>query len=121
MGRFQCEVVANKDESTLLINGRSVRVFSQKDPADVDWKSTGAEYVVESSGAFLTTESAGAHLRGGARKVVITAPTKDTPMFVMGVNEDGYVPAQHDVISNASCTTNCLAPMAKVTRLLCSY
>ena len=111
-GRFQGEV-GTKD-GKLVINGRTIEVFSIKDPSTIPWGSTGAEFVVESTGIFTTTEKASAHLKGGAKKVVISAPSADAPMFVMGVNEDKYDPATMNVISNASCTTNCLAPLAKV-------
>uniref|UniRef100_A0A0E0LEF6 Glyceraldehyde-3-phosphate dehydrogenase n=1 Tax=Oryza punctata TaxID=4537 RepID=A0A0E0LEF6_ORYPU len=101
------------DESTLEINGKKISVTSKRDPSDIPWGNFGAEYVVESSGVFTTTEKASAHLKGGARKVVISAPSADAPMFVVGVNEKNYNPSMN-VVSNASCTTNCLAPLAKV-------
>jgi glyceraldehyde 3-phosphate dehydrogenase len=97
----------------LVVNGDTVRVTSERNPADLKWDEIGADYVVESTGIFLTDESARAHIKAGAKKVVLSAPSKDaTPMFVMGVNEDTY--AGQDIVSNASCTTNCLAPIAKV-------
>ena len=97
----------------LLVNGKAVKVFAEKDPAEIDWKSCGAEYIVESTGVFTTTDKAEAHFKGGAKKVVISAPSKDAPMFVMGVNHDKYT-KDMNIVSNASCTTNCLAPLAKV-------
>lgn len=99
----------------LVVDGQSVRFFAEKDPAAIDWKSCGAEYIVESTGVFCTTEKASAHFKGGAKKVVISAPAKDkeTPTFVCGVNTDKYT-SDMKVVSNASCTTNCLAPLTKV-------
>lgn len=101
------------DESTLEINGKQIKVSSKRDPADIPWGDLGADYVVESSGVFTTVEKASAHKKGGAKKVVISAPSADAPMFVVGVNERTYKTTM-DVVSNASCTTNCLAPLAKV-------
>ncbi|XP_024966683.1 glyceraldehyde-3-phosphate dehydrogenase GAPCP1, chloroplastic-like isoform X2 [Cynara cardunculus var. scolymus] len=101
------------DESTLEINGKQIKVSSQRDPAAIPWGDFGADYVVESSGVFTTLDNASAHKKGGAKKVVISAPSADAPMFVVGVNETTYK-ASMDVVSNASCTTNCLAPLAKV-------
>ncbi|KAL8946933.1 MAG: hypothetical protein Q9222_006736 [Ikaeria aurantiellina] len=98
----------------LVVNGQTVKFYTEKDPANIPWKDTGAYYIVESTGVFTTTEKAKAHLKGGAKKVVISAPSADAPMFVMGVNEKTYKSDVADVISNASCTTNCLAPLAKV-------
>jgi len=111
-GRFKGEVKV--EGGKLIIDGQSIEVFAIKDPATIPWSSTGAEFIVESTGVFTTTEKAGAHLKGGAKKVVISAPSADAPMFVMGVNEEKYDPDTMHVISNASCTTNCLAPLAKV-------
>jgi len=100
-------------EGKLVINGQKISVFCERDPKDIPWASVGAEYVVESTGVFTTTEKASAHFNGGAKKVIISAPSADAPMFVMGVNHASYDPAL-TVVSNASCTTNCLAPVAKV-------
>ncbi|GMP51775.1 hypothetical protein CsSME_00017874 [Camellia sinensis var. sinensis] len=101
------------DESTLEINGKQIKISSKIDPAEIPWGDLGAEYVVESSGVFTTLEKASIHKKGGAKKVIISAPSADAPMFVVGVNDTTYKPSM-DVVSNASCTTNCLAPLAKV-------
>jgi len=100
-------------DGKLVINGKAITVFHCRDPAEIQWGAAGAEYVVESTGVFTTTEKASAHLKGGAKRVVISAPSADAPMFVCGVNEDKYDNSMK-VVSNASCTTNCLAPIAKV-------
>ncbi len=110
-GRFQGEVAVENGQ--LVVNGRPIRISAERDPANLRWGDVGADYVLESTGFFLTDESARAHISAGARKVVMSAPSKDaTPMFVMGVNHSSY--AGQDIVSNASCTTNCLAPIAKV-------
>jgi len=110
-GRFRGHIEAK--DGKLIIDGHSITVFQERDPGNINWASVGAEYVVESSGVFTTVEKAAAHLKGGAKKVIISAPSADAPMFVCGVNLDAYDP-KYSVISNASCTTNCLAPLAKV-------
>ncbi len=110
-GRFQGKVSAK--DNKLVVNGNEIEVFALMDPATIPWKETGAEYIVESTGLFTTTEKASAHFKGGAKKVIISAPSSDAPMFVMGVNNDKYT-KDMNVISNASCTTNCLAPLTKV-------
>lgn len=104
-----------RDDRNLILNGKKIRVYSESDASCIHWDDCGAEYIIESTGAYNTTEKANVHLTNGARKVVISAPSKDdcTPTFVMGVNHKLYRP-EMDVVSNASCTTNCLAPMTKV-------
>ncbi len=112
-GRFPGEV--SVDGNDLLVNGRRIQVFAEKDPGAIPWGDLGARLVVESTGHFTDAEKASAHLRGGARKVIISAPAKNEDItLVLGVNEAQYDPARHHLISNASCTTNCLAPVAKV-------
>jgi len=106
--------VSKKDDKTLVVNDKPIHVFSEKDPANIPWGAQGVICVVESSGVFTDATKASAHLKGGAKKVVISAPSNNAPMFVMGCNEDKYDASKDHVISNASCTTNCLAPMAKV-------
>tara|TARA_Y100000385_G_C13108262_1_gene649876 strand:+ start:7871 stop:8881 length:1011 start_codon:yes stop_codon:yes gene_type:complete len=111
-GRFTGTIEVANDE--LLVNGKSIRVTAEKDPANLAWGDIGAQYIVEATGLFLTKEKANAHIEAGAKKVVMTAPSKDdTPMFVMGVNHEMYESSMN-IVSNASCTTNCLAPIAKV-------
>ncbi|EPY51614.1 glyceraldehyde-3-phosphate dehydrogenase Tdh1 [Schizosaccharomyces cryophilus OY26] len=110
-GQYKGEVDIKNGK--LVIDGNPITVFNEKEPADIKWGSVGAEYVIESTGVFTTQEAASAHLKGGAKRVVISAPSKDAPMYVVGVNHETFKPDQK-VISNASCTTNCLAPLAKV-------
>jgi len=110
-GNFKGDVSATANE--LVVNGTHIKFFQERDPSNIPWGEAGAHYVVESTGVFTTKEKASAHLKGGAKKVVISAPSADAPMFVMGVNHDKYT-KDVDILSNASCTTNCLAPLAKV-------
>jgi len=110
-GQYKGEVAAV--DGKLVVDGNAITVFSERDPAAIPWGSVGATYVVESTGVFTTLEKAGAHHKGGAEKIVISAPSADAPMFVMGVNEESYN-KDMKIVSNASCTTNCLAPLAKV-------
>ena len=110
-GRFKgtVEVI----DGHLVVNGNTIRVTAERNPADINWKEVGADYIIESTGFFLTKEKAGLHLEAGAKKVFISAPSKDAPMFVMGVNNTTMKPTD-TIVSNASCTTNCLAPIAKL-------
>lgn len=101
------------DGKNLVVNGKTIKFYMERDPSAIPWSETGAYYVVESTGVFTSTDKAKGHLKGGAKKVVISAPSGDAPMFVMGVNEKEYK-SDLEVVSNASCTTNCLAPLAKV-------
>ena len=112
-GRYNGDVKVT--ENSIIVEGKEVKFYAEKDPANIPWASCGAEYVVDSTGVFTTSEACQAHIKGGAKKVVISAPAKDkeTPTFVMGVNHDKYT-KDMTVVSNASCTTNCLAPIAKV-------
>ena len=110
-GKFNGTV--SSTENTLIVNGKEIKVFNEMEPKNIPWGKLGVEYVLECSGAFTTMEKAQAHIDAGAKKVLISAPSKDAPMFVMGVNNDKYDPSMN-IISNASCTTNCLAPLAKV-------
>lgn len=112
-GRFGGTAEVDHDSQSIIVNGEKVRVFAEMDAANIDWKSVNAEYIMECTGVYKTIDQASAHLKGGAKKVVISAPSSDAPMFVMGVNEDKYT-KDMKVISNASCTTNSLAPLAKV-------
>ena len=110
-GRFNGTV--EEVEGNLVVNGKTIKVYNEMDPKNIPWGELGVEYVLECSGVFTTLEKAQAHLDAGAKKVIISAPSKDAPMFVMGVNNETYTPDMN-IISNASCTTNCLAPLAKV-------
>jgi len=110
-GRFKGEI--SHQDGHLVVNGNHIQVFMERDPTQIPWGKVGAEYVVEATGVFTTVDKCGAHLAGGAKKVIITAPSADAPMFVVGVNEHTYK-SDIKVLSNASCTTNCLAPLAKV-------
>ena len=112
-GKFEGDIATDKENNMLIVNGNKIKVFAQMNASDIDWKSCGAEYIAEATGINTTTEKASAHFVGGAKKVVITAPSSDAPMFVCGVNLDKYN-KDMKVVSNASCTTNCLAPIAKV-------
>lgn len=113
-GKFK-GTVEMQGEDTLLINGRPVKFFAVMNPEEINWKSVNVDYVVECTGKFTTIEGASKHLVGGAKRVIISAPSKDAPMFVYGVNENTYNPSMQ-IVSNASCTTNCLAPLTKVIK-----
>ena len=110
-GRFNGDIKG--EENILTINGEEIKVYNEMDPHNIPWGELNVDYVLECSGVFTTMEKAQAHLDAGAKKVVISAPSKDAPMFVMGVNHETYDPSMN-IVSNASCTTNCLAPLAKV-------
>jgi glyceraldehyde 3-phosphate dehydrogenase len=113
LGKIEAEVTADQDSIT--VGGRKIKVFAQKDPAQLDWASTGAQIVVESTGKFTDGKDAAKHLTGAVKKVIISAPAKNEDItIVLGVNEKSYDPAKHNIVSNASCTTNCLAPFVKV-------
>jgi len=113
LGNLDQQIAAG--ENSISVEGKEFKVFSQRDPAAIDWESVGAEIVVESTGLFTKAEDAKKHLRGSVKKVIISAPAKNEDItIVLGVNEDKYDPSAHHIISNASCTTNCLAPVAKV-------
>ncbi|KAH0479317.1 MAG: hypothetical protein KVP17_000414 [Porospora cf. gigantea B] len=109
-GKFKGSV--SHADGKLIVDGKTVQFFAEKDPASITWGAAGVDVVCESTGVFTTQEKAAAHLKGGAKKVIISAPSADAPMFVMGVNHNTY--AGQDVVSNASCTTNCLAPLVKI-------
>merc|ERR1711865_813423 len=111
-GEYTGSVEVDGDEG-LTIDGKPVKVFGEMDPSNIQWGSVGADYVIESTGVFTSIEGASAHMKGGAKKVIISAPSGDAPMFVMGANQEKYESSEN-VVSNASCTTNCLAPLAKV-------
>ncbi len=110
-GRFNGTV--EEKNGALVVDGKEIKVYNEMDPHNIPWKEVGVEYVLECSGVFTTLEKAEAHIEAGAKKVIISAPSKDAPMFVMGVNNESYDPSMN-IVSNASCTTNCLAPLAKV-------
>ena len=110
-GRFNGDIKG--EEGKLIVNGKEIKVYNEMDPNNIPWGQDGVDYVLECSGVFTTLEKAQAHINAGAKKVIISAPSKDAPMFVMGVNNDKYESSMN-IISNASCTTNCLAPLAKV-------
>jgi glyceraldehyde 3-phosphate dehydrogenase len=110
-GKFEGEV--KEENGKLVVNGKEIKVYNEMEPKNVPWGADGVDYVLECSGVFTTLEKAQAHIDAGAKKVIISAPSKDAPMFVMGVNNESYDPSMN-IISNASCTTNCLAPLAKV-------
>ena len=113
LGNLPNDIKATED--SIVIDGKKIRVFSEKDPAKLDWSSLGVQVVIESTGRFTKAEAAKAHLQGTVKKVIISAPaTGEDITIVLGVNEDNYDPTKHHIISNASCTTNCLAPVAKV-------
>src|SRR5512138_3981325 len=113
LGNLSNQVKATPD--AIQVDDRSMKVFAEKDPAKLDWASVGAQVVIESTGRFTNAEDARKHLRGAVKKVIISAPAKNEDItLVMGVNHDKYEPSKHHIISNASCTTNCLAPITKV-------
>ena len=112
-GRAGQEVSHDKGNNTLSVGGKPIKVFGEMDPSNIKWGDAGADYVIESTGVFTSTEKASKHFTGGAKKVIISAPSPDAPMFVMGVNQEKYENSMN-VVSNASCTTNCLAPIAKI-------
>lgn len=112
-GRFEHEISAK--DNTLIVDGKSIHITKERDPANLPWKASAVDVVIESTGRFVDRDSAQKHLDAGAKKVIISAPAKKPDVtIVLGVNEAQYDPSQHDIVSNASCTTNCLAPLAKV-------
>jgi glyceraldehyde 3-phosphate dehydrogenase len=111
-GRFKGDI--KTEGGKLVVNGKAIAVYAERDPKSIPWGKEGAEYVVESTGVFTDTTKCHAHIEGGAKKVIISAPSADAPMLVMGVNHETYDPKTMNIVSNASCTTNCLAPLAKV-------
>lgn len=112
-GSFNGEVSQSED-GKLVINGKAISISNCRNPEEIKWADMGADYVVEASGVFTTKAKAAKHMKGGAKKVIITAPSPDCPMLVMGVNEDWYVASEMDIVSNASCTSNCLGPLCKI-------
>ncbi|MEG1582065.1 MAG: type I glyceraldehyde-3-phosphate dehydrogenase [Clostridia bacterium] len=110
-GRFDADI--RVDNGDLIVNSERIKFFTEKEPQNINWKSCSADYIAEATGKFTTFELASLHIQAGAKKVVVTAPAKETPVFVMGVNENDYKSSMN-IVSNASCTTNCLAPLAKV-------
>lgn len=112
-GGYQGKVEVDEENGYLIVEGQKIKVFAEKDPENIDWASANAEYILECTGIFKTIEDASKHLKGGAKKVIISAPSADAPMFVMGVNNEKYS-SDMNIVSNASCTTNCVAPIAKV-------
>ena len=112
-GKFKGKSSVVEDNNAIMVNGKLIKFYAEKDPSLIPWKECGAEYIVESTGVFTSYEKAEAHLKAGAKKVIVSAPGKQMPMFVMGVNNNEYT-KDMNIVSNASCTTNCLAPLAKV-------